>query len=168
MAGYDEGEDYGSDLDDLRPDELEKLEDQAIGFTQFTQAQGQVSLSTYGDTEGDDDLDNAEVYDETQNPPQPLPSRIPQTFSQTAQQEQFRRSRYGVGSNLNSIPPKLVNPAWRPPQPRSRVPNAVPIRSSQPQVNRAPYVRAQVQSSAPPASVDPQYRGPTETNQGGM
>lgn len=154
MASYDDGEDYGSDLDDLEPEELEKLEGQAIHFTQATQTLRQPHVSKYGDLEGDD-LDNAEVYDETQTLLPELPSQHTQNFGQSTQQEQFRRNRYGGGPRSNSITHRPINSSWRPPQPRSRVQTPAPIRPQQPHVNKSKSREEHVQSSVPPLAAGP-------------
>ena len=139
MAGYEDGENNFSDddLDDLPVDALQELEDNAIQFTQFTQACVVVNAppsSDYGDEFDDEDLDDAVVVDEARSVPPVVPSFNRGPPSQVAQREQFRQQRYGAPSILSpnlanrtkpNVPPTLNQPS------RTQAPAPIPIQQQQ-------------------------------------
>lgn len=109
MAGLEQGEDFFSDddLDALPQNALDELEQNAILHTQHqTQATlilGDPQSSDYGDGLDEDDLDDAVVIDKAQNISERRQSFHSLLVGPQSQREQFRRSRYGVHGNVDSL-----------------------------------------------------------------
>lgn len=125
--GHDSGESYfdDDDLDTLPADALLELENNAIQFTQFTQAHRAKAApsSDYGDDFEDEDLDDAVVIDESRSTPAILPIPRQNALGQATQHERFRQQRYGTANSTN-----LANrPRYNPPpkfNDSSRLPSA--------------------------------------------
>ncbi|KAM3081211.1 hypothetical protein ACMFMF_003125 [Clarireedia jacksonii] len=103
MAPNECGENNFSDddfLDDLPPDALTELENNAIVFTQKANFKPTPS-SDYGDDFGDEDLDDTVVVDEARSAPAVVPPAHRNNHNPVAQREQFRQKRYGDTGIVN-------------------------------------------------------------------
>jgi hypothetical protein len=118
MASQDDGDELFSDgdLDDLPPNALEELENNAIRQTQH---QTQATLiveplpsSDYGDEFDDDDLDDAVVIDETGGVPNLFPPLQPFNASLGTQGDQFQQGQYGGRNHLNSLAARPLETEW--------------------------------------------------------
>lgn len=109
MASQDDGDELFSDddLDDLPPNALEELEENAIRQTQHqTQATlivGPRPSSNYGDEFDDDDLDDAVVIDETRSVLNQFLPLQPFGASLSTQRDRFQQSQYRSPNHLNSL-----------------------------------------------------------------
>jgi len=109
MAGQDDGDDFfsDSDFDDLPHNALDELENNAILHTQHqTQATQIINAppsSDYGDGLGDEDLDDAVVFDEAQGVPDRLLALQPSSGGPVPQREEFRKVRYGGPGSVSPL-----------------------------------------------------------------
>lgn len=93
MAGHADAESNFSDddLDDLPPNALQELENNAIRLTQAANTQGRREVppsSDYGDDFDDEDLDDAVVIDEARSAPAIVPALHRANVSKASQREQ--------------------------------------------------------------------------------
>ncbi|PQE24932.1 hypothetical protein CJF32_00007315 [Rutstroemia sp. NJR-2017a WRK4] len=103
MAPNEYGENNFSDddfLDDLPPDALTELENNAITFTQKANFKPSPS-SDYGDDFDDEDLDDTVVVDEARSAPAVVPPAHRKNPNPVVQREQFRQQRYGDSGIAN-------------------------------------------------------------------
>lgn len=108
MAGQDDDDDFSDDgIDALPRNALDELENNAILHTQHQTQATQIIIappsSDYGDGFDDNDLDDAEVFDEAYGLPDRLQSLRPQIAWSVTQREAFRRGRYAGTNNSNTL-----------------------------------------------------------------
>ena len=94
------------DLDDLPPNTLAELENNAIRLTQAAHTHGGRDVppsSDYGEDFDDEDLDDAVVIDEARSAPAIVPALHRQPLSQTSQRDQqfLHRRPYGNASHAS-------------------------------------------------------------------
>lgn len=120
MAGHDFG-DFFSD-DDLDAATAAALEENAIQFTQHQSAPRHITAppsSNYGEDDLEEDLDDADVYDEaTHTIPGAVRSLQHMTGGEAAQRTQFRQARYTGPPNVNALPKRSLTPQY-PTQPHA-------------------------------------------------